>query len=653
MSNIAFRMSLITLAITSGAAYANTLVLDTVEVKEKNTIIADDAKIQNLRELFANKTEVGVGGGSDSAQYLSIRSAGQNRVNLVVDNTETGTQLWYHQGRFQFDPVMMKNIRVDKGAGSASAGIGKTSGAIRAETVDAKDLLKEGNAFGARVGTTYNSNKGIRGNLSVYGYHQGLDVLATGSWVDNKNYKGGKGYINGVSKTNEAINTARQQANYLAKVGYDINENHHIGFSFRQEHYYGDSAERPEFAHWVSPGPIEDTQRTYNLNYTGTNLGFIRDLDANLFYIHLKDERLAYEQGQRNTNFIQGERVSQTHTKGANLNFTSPLFSEHLLKYGINLRNESVESQNQRRGGLKGESKKEYGLYLEAIWAIQKVTLTTGVRYDHFSLNTLGKPNSTKIHASEGKVNPSLNVIWDITSNLALKTKLNYASRSPALATANTITDNRENLAQVRGRRDVDSNLKPEQSRLAEVGFEWKHSGARLVASLFDEKVTNYYSGVTAPTITNLGNLRTRGYDAEASYEIAGLKVGVGASYSRATPEGFKLSGDVLDIVPKGRQWKTTLSYTFENPNLEIGYRGRYAEAKTFLITTRSGDERIRKAGYGVHDIYANLRLLKDDLSLDFAINNIGNKRYQSHSQRLHSHINPGRQYIIGANYRF
>lgn len=30
MSNIAFRMSLITLAITSGAAYANTLVLDTV-----------------------------------------------------------------------------------------------------------------------------------------------------------------------------------------------------------------------------------------------------------------------------------------------------------------------------------------------------------------------------------------------------------------------------------------------------------------------------------------------------------------------------------------------------------------------------------------------------------------------------------------------
>ncbi|MDE3968338.1 hypothetical protein NUS48_02575 [Glaesserella parasuis] len=52
MSNIAFRMSLITLAITSGAAYANTLVLDTVEVKEKNTIIADDAKIQNLRELI-------------------------------------------------------------------------------------------------------------------------------------------------------------------------------------------------------------------------------------------------------------------------------------------------------------------------------------------------------------------------------------------------------------------------------------------------------------------------------------------------------------------------------------------------------------------------------------------------------------------------
>lgn len=38
-----------------------------------------------------------------------------------------------------------------------------------------------------------------------------------------------------------------------------------------------------------------------------------------------------------------------------------------------------------------------------AIWAIQKVTLTTDVRYDHFSLNTLGKQIVLKFMLLRGK----------------------------------------------------------------------------------------------------------------------------------------------------------------------------------------------------------------------------------------------------------
>lgn len=39
-----------------------------------------------------------------------------------------------------------------------------------------------------------------------------------------------------------------------------------------------------------------------------------------------------------------------------------------------------------------------------AIWAIQKVTLTTDVRYDHFSLNTLGKQIVLKFMLLRGKL---------------------------------------------------------------------------------------------------------------------------------------------------------------------------------------------------------------------------------------------------------
>ncbi|VTR50832.1 iron-regulated outer membrane protein [Actinobacillus pleuropneumoniae] len=187
-----FKLSLISLAV-AGYAEANQATLDTVKVQAQPTV-NHTRNISNLRELLANRTDINVGGGSVSAQYISIRGSGQDRIGMIVDNTSTNTQQWYHQGRFQLDPSMVKSIKIDKGAGSASAGIGITDGVIRAETVSAKDLLKDGRSFGARIGSEYNSNRGINDSLSLYGQANNLDVLLLGSWGDDKNYKAGKGY---------------------------------------------------------------------------------------------------------------------------------------------------------------------------------------------------------------------------------------------------------------------------------------------------------------------------------------------------------------------------------------------------------------------------------------------------------------------------
>ncbi|PKT85260.1 TonB-dependent siderophore receptor, partial [Neisseria meningitidis] len=66
---------------------------------------------------------------------------GQNSVDIKADNAYSDSQILYHQGRFIVDPALVKVVSVQKGAGSASAGIGTTKGAIVAETVDAQDLL--------------------------------------------------------------------------------------------------------------------------------------------------------------------------------------------------------------------------------------------------------------------------------------------------------------------------------------------------------------------------------------------------------------------------------------------------------------------------------------------------------------------------------
>lgn len=67
-----------------------------------------------------------------------------------------------------------------------------------------------------------------------------------------------------------------------------------------------------------------------------------------------------------------------------------------------------------------------------------------------------------------------------------------------------------------------------------------------------------------------------------------------------------------------------------------------------------------KKAEYGVHDLYANWQPLgKDNMNVNFAVNNIGNKKYRSHSQRFPDGVarvpfyERGREFTLGVNYRF
>lgn len=68
---------------------------------------------------------------------------GQDQVDVKIDGAYTDAQLFHHQGRFMFDPSLLKRVDVQKGTGSASAGIGATSGAIVAETVSAQKICSK------------------------------------------------------------------------------------------------------------------------------------------------------------------------------------------------------------------------------------------------------------------------------------------------------------------------------------------------------------------------------------------------------------------------------------------------------------------------------------------------------------------------------
>ena len=658
-------LSLLTLALFSGFAHAadttaQTSELQPVTVKGANlsthrvtTQKIDESTDTDLKGLLFNEPSIGFGGGNGTSQWVNIRGLGQDQIDFKVDDAYSDTSTFHHQGRFLLDPELVKVVAVQKGSGSASAGIGASSGAIVAETIDPSDLLRPDQNFGFKVNAGVSSNKGWNRGLSLYGRAAGFDALVAGNWITEENYKAGKGYVNGgVSGGNRVPYSALGQRGLLAKIGYSINEDNRIELSRRQEQTHGTRTLREEFVDFDrNPASYRTyTQDATNFEYQGANLGFISKIKANAF--HLKTVRK------------DGDNPApENKAAGANINLDSRIFDRHTLKYGVNYRTQKNHPALTTQAAK--ESKTDYGVYLEGIWDFQPVTLTTGLRYDHFKVNTTGHTS-----ASSGDINPSIGLIYDVTDNLSLKASHNYATRSPRLY---------ESMLAPSRNIVTDPNLKAERSRTTEIGFNYRPiQDLSLTGSYFWQKINNvhdftclsgscaggrstYTSGITQST--NNGYIKNKGYELNANYRWQGLTARMGVAYS--DPKHHYLF-DSYDINTKahavGRTWTAGLAYRFDRPNLEIGWRGRFVQSrigKPSRGATANEGTTEKRAGYGVNDIYANWKPTgKDDLNINFAVNNVGNKYYYSHSQRSSSRSGNslpevGRDFRLAVNYKF
>ena len=193
--------------------------------------------------------------------------------------------------------------------------------------------------------------------------------------------------------------------------------------------------------------------------------------------------------------------------------------------------------------------------------------------------------------------------------------------------------------------------------------MKWQWNGLSLDASYFYQKIkdlTNYGGGGRSGQPISLyseGSLKNKGYEVNLGYKWRGLKSRIGVAYSKPEMDGSTLDA-VQQAIPIGRQWVTSLSYHFEKPHLEIGWRGRYAEKSSYLPESsgRGGGEPVERTGYGVHDFFANWQPTgKDDLNINLSVDNAFDKNYRSHSQRAGATAmpEPGRDIRLGLSYRW
>ena len=499
----------------------------------------DESTETDLRGLLEKEPAIDFGGGNGTSQFLTIRGMGQNSVDIKADNAYSDSQILYHQGRFIVDPALLKSVSVQKGAGSASAGIGATNGAIIAKTVDGLDLLKGlDKNWGVRLNGGYSSNDGHTYGASVFGRAGNFDGLFSYSRNDENNYKPGKGYTN-IDGGDTVPYSALDKRSYLAKLGASFGD-HRFVLSRMQDQHRGNRLVREEFT--VSDGRLtlarqapayrETTLENNNFEWTAQDLGFVDKLTANAYL--MKNKRYsADDSGNGYAGNVAGPTETTITTKGANVGLDSRIGGHTLLKYGVNYRHQEIEPHTFFLSNLSNPKKIDSGVYVEAINDIGDFTLTTGLRYDHFNLKAMDGKS-----ASDGRFNPSFGLIWQPLDTLSFSASHNYASRSPRLYDA----------LMSHGRRGITSiaeGTKAERARSTEIGFNYNNGAFAANGSYFWQTINDAVAGPQRRhdadgtvisgqgEIVNAGYIKNRGYELGASYRTGGLVTKIGVAHSK------------------------------------------------------------------------------------------------------------------------
>lgn len=226
----------------------------------------DRARMGDLKDLFAGIASVSVGGAIPVAQKIFVNGVDMLNLAVSVDGVSQNNRIFHHVSANVFDPGLMKFVRVDAGAAPADAGPHAMAGAVVMETVDAADVLEEGQTIGGNVRLSYGDNGATFGrSTTLAGRFGGFEWLTYLKRATGDDYETGSGLL--VDGSAADLSTA------LLKLAYETPDGHRFEISGQN---LADDALRPYRANFIADGaplPLRryDTERkTYAFSYENT-----------------------------------------------------------------------------------------------------------------------------------------------------------------------------------------------------------------------------------------------------------------------------------------------------------------------------------------------------------------------------------------------
>ncbi|ASG56318.1 MAG TPA: TonB-dependent hemoglobin/transferrin/lactoferrin family receptor [Salmonella bongori] len=534
------------------------------------------------------------GTGRTNGQDVNLRGYDRRGVLVLVDGVRQGTDTGHLNSTF-LDPALIKRVEIVRGPSALLYGSGALGGVIAYTTVDASDLLMEGQRYGFRVfGTGGTGDHSLGMGASAFGRTDNLDGLLSWSSRDRGDLRQGDG---STAPNDESIN------NMLAKGTWKIDEAQALSGSLR---YYNNAAQEPKNPQDLAANSVSnpmtdrstiqrDMQLTYKLAPQGNDW-----LNA--------ESKVYWSEARINAQNIDNtsEYREQTTTGGKVENRTRLLtdsFASHLLTYGG-----EYYRQEQKPGGVTTgfpEAKIDFSsgwLQDEITLRNLPVTLLGGTRYDNYRGSSDGYAD---VDADKWSSRAGMTI--SPTDWLMLFGSYAQAFRAPTMG---EMYNDSKHFSIGRFYTNYwvpNPDLRPETNETQEYGIGLRFDNLMLAddalefkASYFDTNAKDYISTTVdfAARTTmsyNVPNAKIWGWDVMTKYTADLFSLDM--AYNRTRGKNMDTGEYISSINPDTVTSK--LNIPLAHSGFSVGWIATFADRSTHVSSQYT-----KQPGYAVNDFY-------------------------------------------------
>jgi len=618
------------------------------------SVISLEALNQNrpsdLIELLEDIPALEVSGGPRrTGQTLSLRGLGRENVTLLIDGARQNFNS-AHDGVLFLDPSLLGRVESVRGSASSLYGSGAAGGVVAFETLEADDLLDEGQRYGVRASAGYRSvNEESRGSVALVGDFGDFEGVAAVSVRQSGDIALGSG--DDLTASDDIVSTLLGGEWDMAD-GVELE----LGWlSFRNDSTEPNNGQGVAGVNSMNPLMDKDVasdslRATLSLNPQNPLINLETTLYHNIGEVDEVDASINRRVEQDlTTTGIRAENRAEFALGGLNMALVAGAEWYEDEQEGFD-----SATTDGVRGGVPSGSTRFTGVWAQLestldLGAAGELIVLPGVRFDQFESKSSAADDNT-----DEALSPRIAATWAPNDSVRVFGSWSEAFRAPSLNEL-YLSDTHFSLPHpilgapvfITNSFIANPDLKPEETETIEIGAAFSHQG--LFTANDRLEIKGAWFQTEAEDLINLNvdfafnptcfappfmpcSAGTTYSENLSEAELEGFEIA--AAYSVGA---FELSGSVFEVDGEDKSTGDPLGalqpvmgfvnarYTFEPQRLTLG--GRVAFASDFDKAASAAEER---DGYAVLDLYAGWTPMADQpLRINLGVDNVFDEDYE------------------------